>query len=104
MFNLLTLVWLELGLLDLSDLLFGKLVFLFSLLCFGWFARTALGCPRAKLASLLWTMLNLLDLQRLRFARSLTKLASLVRTMLGLLDLRKRRFARLLVELANPGF
>ena len=45
MFNLLTLVWLEPGLLNLSDVLFGKLVFLLSLLCFGWFARTALGLP-----------------------------------------------------------
>ena len=43
MFNLLTLVWLELGLLDMLDLLVGKLVFLLA-----WFAlaglRSLLAC------------------------------------------------------------
>ena len=104
MFNLLTLVWLELGLLDLSELLFGKLFF--CLVCFtlAGLRGRRLACPLAKLASLLWTMLNLLDLRRLRFARSLTKLASLVRTMLGFLDLLTRRLALLLVELANSRF
>ena len=55
----------------------------------------------AKLALLARTMLGLLgllDLRRWRLTRSLTKLALLVQTMLGL---RRLRLARLLVGLAS---
>ena len=74
MFNLLTLVWLELGLLDMLDLLVGKLVFLLA-----WFALAGLRSLLACFA--------LAGLRRLRLACSLTKVASLARTMLDLLDL-----------------
>ena len=60
-----------------------------------------LACSLAKLASLIRTMLGLLDLRRLRLARSL---AFLVMTILGLLGLRRRRLARSLVGLANSRF
>ena len=49
--------------------------------------RLHLACSLAKLASLVRTVLGLLDLRRQRLARSLTKLTSLVMTILGLLGL-----------------
>ena len=57
-----------------------------------------LACSLAKLASLIRTMLGLLDLRRMRLARSL------VLTILSLLGLRRRRLARTLVELAKSRF
>ena len=52
--------------------------------------RLLLAWSLAKLASLVRTMLGLLDLREPRLGRSLAKLASLVRSILDLLELSRR--------------
>ena len=91
---------------QLAQLCFICVRFMVCLVCFpqAGLRRLHLACSLAKLASLVRTMLGLLDLRRLRLPRSLAMLASLVQTIVGLLGLRGRRLARSLVELAKSRF
>ena len=63
---------------------FSVLVGLLGLLCFGRFARTALGWRVRELALLVRTIHGLHDLRKVRLARLLTELTSLVPTELEL--------------------